>query len=178
MSLFDGDLFRGMAGLGELPSTAHPIAELQRYRVVWPELTSAEHLRSGAVTHFTLSPQAAQGAMAPGTRRVERREFVYYGADGTRKGNQYLTRLIEAAVPPRPELVAPRPSSPGEKLKEIWDIWTFQSHGGGYESLTPMFVYAVLGVSGLTYFVIRKVRRRKRKRMTANRRRRTSRRRR
>jgi len=143
MSIFSGDLFDGMAGLGDLPSGARPVETLSYYRgpgpvgrVTYPGLPSDASLRSKNATHFTMRQLGPTSA-----------EFTFYTADGERSIGPLtvyasgsgpvapdVTKEEEAPLPARRQgdglLPSALPSAPTPRSSEPrWLPWALL--GGG-----------------------------------------------
>lgn len=123
------DLF-GEPGLGDLPAGAAPIADLSRYRGMFPGLPSEQRLREQRVTHFTTEVISS----------AEQR-FNFYSSSGQRvsQSTQRHRLMSEpkepAKTPTRDPLPAPRegdgllPSQAAPERSSRWLPWVLV--GGG-----------------------------------------------
>lgn len=142
MSIFTGDLFDGMAGLGDLPSGARSVETLSYYRgpgpvgrVTYPSLPSDAMLASKNATHFTMRQLGPTSA-----------EFTFYTAEGERSIGP-LTVYASGSGPVSPDvskeenrplparregdglLPSAVPSAPSQSREPRWLPWALL--GGG-----------------------------------------------
>ena len=87
--MFEADLFDEFRGMGDLPSDAQPIAQIESYRSRFPRLTSLPALRSAGLTHFSTAPSGTS------------QSFRFYDATGAMRSYQLLP-LPQSELPSGP----------------------------------------------------------------------------